>query len=94
MKPRLKPRNPLVAPAKFRKAGAHEKTVTGQAGAPSCYQARGGALAAAEFPRVCCCQRFAPTKPLWHQWSARLFEEQEDAVRFGREAPGEPAGEQ
>ncbi len=27
MKPRLKPRNPLVAPAKFRKAGAHEKTV-------------------------------------------------------------------
>lgn len=27
MKPRLKPRNPLIAPAKFRKAGAHEKTV-------------------------------------------------------------------
>lgn len=25
MKPRIKPRNPLVAPAKFRKAGSHEK---------------------------------------------------------------------
>ena len=25
MKPRIKPRNPFVAPAKFRKAGSHEK---------------------------------------------------------------------
>lgn len=25
MKPRIKPRNPLVVPAKFRKAGSHEK---------------------------------------------------------------------
>lgn len=25
MKPRIKPRNPLVAPARFRKAGSHEK---------------------------------------------------------------------
>jgi hypothetical protein len=25
MKPRIKPRNPLVATAKFRKAGSHEK---------------------------------------------------------------------
>lgn len=24
MKPRIKPRNPLVVPAKFRKAGSHE----------------------------------------------------------------------
>ena len=30
MKTRVKPRNPLVAPAKFRKAGAHEKTVKAQ----------------------------------------------------------------
>jgi hypothetical protein len=26
MKPKIKPRNPFVAVAKFRKAGAHEKT--------------------------------------------------------------------
>lgn len=26
MKPKLKPRNPLVAAAKFRRAGVHEKT--------------------------------------------------------------------
>jgi hypothetical protein len=25
MKPRIKPRNPLVVPAKFRKAGSHQK---------------------------------------------------------------------
>lgn len=25
MKPKIKPRNPFVAPAQFRKAGAHEK---------------------------------------------------------------------
>ncbi|MEW6292644.1 MAG: hypothetical protein AB1544_04990 [Pseudomonadota bacterium] len=25
MKPRIKPRNPYVAPARFRKAGSHEK---------------------------------------------------------------------
>lgn len=26
MKPKIKPRNPLVADARFRKAGVHEKT--------------------------------------------------------------------
>jgi hypothetical protein len=26
MKPTIKPRNPLVAPSKFRKAGLHQKT--------------------------------------------------------------------
>ncbi len=90
MKPRIKPRNPFVASAKFRKAGPHEKSFKALR--------RQAVIALARIIKAVperqeknisskCSSLGTQILPLWRKWSARLSEEQEDAVRFGGEAP-------